>query len=231
MPQSEDWSQVAWRLEEQARSLAEVHSTADTLDGALALATDLAPCDVASVSMRRTASIETTAATDPVAQRAHTRQVEIGEGPCLETEWDERGLNVVRDLGDDNRWPRWSPEAQDLGLVSLLAVRLFTDKGTVGALDLYALTKRDYDSDDILTAQLVAARVSSVLAGARHEETLWEAIDARHDTGIAQGILMQRYSLSIDQAFAVLRRYSQQQNLKLRTLVQHVIEHRDLPPQ
>ena len=53
MPQSRDWSQVALRLEEQARSLAEVHNTADTLQGALALATDLAPCDVASVSMRR----------------------------------------------------------------------------------------------------------------------------------------------------------------------------------
>ena len=230
MPQPRDWSQVALRLEERARSLAEVHNTADTLEGALALATDLAPCDVASVSMRRTTSIETTAATHPVAQRAHTRQVELGEGPCLEAEWDERGLNVVPDLGDDRRWPRWSPEAQDLGLVSLLAVRLFTSKGTVGALDLYAFTKRDYNTDDILTAQLVAARVSSVLARTRHEETLWEAIDARHDTGIAQGIMMHRYGLSVDQAFAVLRRYSQEQNIKLRDLVRHVIEHQDLPP-
>jgi GAF domain-containing protein len=222
---------VALRLEEQARSLAEVHNTADTLQGALALATDLAPCDVASVSMRRTGSIETTAATHDVAQQAHTRQVEIGEGPCLEAEWDQRGLNVVSDLGDDNRWPRWSREAQDLGLTSLLAVRLFTSKGTVGALDLYAFDKRDYDTDDILTAQLVAARVSAVLARTRHEETLWEAIDARHESGVAQGILMHRYGLTLDQAFAVLRRYSQQQNIKLRTLVQHVIEHQDLPAQ
>ena len=71
--------------------------------------------------------------------------------------------------------------------------------------------------------------MSSVLARAQHEQTLWEAIDSRHQIGQAQGILMERYNLSADQAFAVLRRYSQEQNRKLREVANEVVSTRHLP--
>jgi GAF domain-containing protein len=225
-----NWAAMALRLEQLASELVDVHDVGDTMDGVLSLAVRLAPCDVASVSLRHSkVSLETTAASEPVAGRAHELQQELGEGPCVDVEWDDEGINIVPDVTDSTRWPRWSEKAQGLGLGSLLAVRLFTTRETIGALDLYSVERREYDNDDILVARLVAARVSAVLANLRHEETLWDAIDSRHQVGLAQGILMERYQLSAVQAFAVLRRYSQEQNRKLRLLAEDIIEKRALP--
>lgn len=80
-----------------------------------------------------------------------------------------------------------------------------------------------------MTAQIVAARVSTALSTAQNEQNLRRAIDARHEIGQAQGILMERHALSVDQAFAVLRRYSQEQNRKLREIAREVIQTRELP--
>lgn len=52
---------------------------------------------------------------------------------------------------------------------------------------------------------------------------------SRHVIGIAQGILMQRYGMGEGTAFEVLRRYSNQDNVKLRDLAQRVIAERALP--
>lgn len=54
-------------------------------------------------------------------------------------------------------------------------------------------------------------------------ETLSLAIAARHRVGQAQGILMARYGLTAEQAFAVLKRQSQATNVKLRIIADQVI--------
>jgi GAF domain-containing protein len=229
--EQKDWAHMALRLEQLAADLvADVRGVGDTLEGALELAVQMAPCDVASVSLRHgRGKLETTAASAPVAERAHERQQELGEGPCVEVVWENDDLYVVPDVGDTRRWPRWGPSAAELGLGSLLAVRLFTTQQTIGALDLYSYEPREYDVDDILAARVVAARVSVALANAQKEQGLWQAIDARHEIGQAEGILMERYGLSSEQAFGVLRRYSQEQNRKLRVIAQEVISTRRLP--
>jgi hypothetical protein len=54
-------------------------------------------------------------------------------------------------------------------------------------------------------------------------DTLQQAIAARHRVGIAQGILMARHRLSVDEAFDQLRRRSQYTNKKLRVVVDAVV--------
>jgi transcriptional regulator with GAF, ATPase, and Fis domain len=225
-----DWKHLTVRLEQLAGELVDVHDVGDALDGVLALTVRMAPCDVASVSLRHGRDgLETTAASDPVAARAHEVQQELDEGPCLDVVWDAAGVNVVPDLSDSRRWARWAGHALDLGLSSMLAVRLDTNNHTIGALDLYSRERRDYDADEVLAARVVASRVSAALAVAKREETLWEAIDARHQIGQAQGILMERYDVTADQAFGVLRRYSQENHRKLRLVADDVIASRQLP--
>lgn len=229
MGEQDDWARMALRLEQLAQELVDLHDVDETLDGALELATQMAPCDVASVSLRHGQDrIETIAASAPVAERAHERQQELGEGPCVEVDWKDGDVYVVTDMADDRRWPRWGPDASEMGLTSMIAVRLFTTRH-IGALDLYSYRARDYDTDDILAARVVAARVSAALANAQNEETLWEAIDSRNQVGQAQGILMERYGISPDQAFSVLRRYSQEENRKLQLVARELIATRDLP--
>jgi transcriptional regulator with GAF, ATPase, and Fis domain len=229
--EQKDWARMALRLEQLAADLvADVRGVGDTLEGALELAVQMAPCDVASVSIRHgRGKLETTAASATVAERAHERQQDLGEGPCVEVVWEDDDVYVVSDLASTERWPRWGPVATELGLTSMIAVRLFTTRQTIGALDLYSYGYRDYDVDDILAARVVAARVSVALANAQKEQDLWNAIDSRHEIGQAEGILMERYGLTSEQAFGVLRRYSQEQNRKVRMIAQEVIATRSLP--
>jgi AmiR/NasT family two-component response regulator len=49
--------------------------------------------------------------------------------------------------------------------------------------------------------------------------------------GAAQGIIMQRYDMTLEASFEVLRRYSSHSNRKLRDVAQLVVDQRVLPDQ
>ena len=74
-----------------------------------------------------------------------------------------------------------------------------------------------------------AARVAWWERGWKLEQNLWSAVDARNLIGQAQGILMERYSLSPDQSFSVLRRYSQSHNRKLHDIAATLVSTGELP--
>jgi AmiR/NasT family two-component response regulator len=76
---------------------------------------------------------------------------------------------------------------------------------------------------------VVAAHASVALARIRSERDLWRAIDSRHLIGQAQGILMERFKLSPERAFSVLRRHSQQHNIKLHQVAGELISTGKLP--
>lgn len=64
------------------------------------------------------------------------------------------------------------------------------------------------------------------LDAARQEvDDLRVALDSRHTIGLAQGLLMARYGLTTTQSFELLRRYSQDGNVKLRSLADDVVAH------
>jgi AmiR/NasT family two-component response regulator len=76
----------------------------------------------------------------------------------------------------------------------------------------------------------VLARHAAIALGQIEEsDNLWRAIDARKLIGQAQGILMERFDIDEEQSFAVLRRYSQVNNIKLREVARTVVETRRLP--
>jgi ANTAR domain len=78
-------------------------------------------------------------------------------------------------------------------------------------------------------AQAFAHHASLALGAAMERDNLNRAVAARHRVGLAQGILMTRRQLGADQAFALLKRESQNTHVKLRTIAQRVIETGDLP--
>lgn len=78
---------------------------------------------------------------------------------------------------------------------------------------------------DPLTAHYAAraAEAERLLAELR------AAVETRGVIGQAQGILMERFGLDADRAFGVLRRYSQDGNVKLRHVAEHLVVERQLP--
>ena len=116
----------------------------------------------------------------------------------------------------------------------MLSLNLFTDHRVLGALNLYYPSRDEFAEDEVEIAKVVAAHASVALARLRAEQDLWRAIDSRHLIGQAQGILMERFGLPPEKAFAVLRRYSQQHNIKLHDIASTLVntgalpgEHRD----
>ena len=78
-------------------------------------------------------------------------------------------------------------------------------------------------------AEAIADHASLALKAALERENLTRAMAARHRVGLAQGILMVRHQLTADQAFALLKRESQNTHVKLRAIAQTVIQTGDLP--
>jgi transcriptional regulator with GAF, ATPase, and Fis domain len=185
-------------------------------------------CDWAGITLRIGDKLETPAWTHDIALRADRLQYELDEGPCVDAVWVDE-LILVRETATDPRWPRWAPAARELGIQSVLSVRLATQKQAVGGLNLYSCLADAFDEDDVQVAHYYAAHAATALAVSHEISTLRSALQTRHSIGVAQGILMTRYQLSLDQAFEVLRRTSQQYNVKLRDLAAEVVAAHGLP--
>jgi GAF domain-containing protein len=111
----------------------------------------------------------------------------------------------------------------------MMSVRMYTDDETMGTLNTYSIKPDAFDVDDQGVAHILARHAAVALGNARKIENLWLAVDARKRIGQAQGILMERFDLTADQAFAVLLRYSQDNNVKLRVVADRLVETRELP--
>jgi GAF domain-containing protein len=160
--------------------------------------------------------------------KADALQYEFDEGPGLDAIW-ELDTYLIDNLCTESRWPRWAPSAAALGLTSVLSLRLETSSETLGALNLYATVPFAFDSTDVAVASIFARHASYALDAAQEATGLRTALRSRQLIGVAQGILMQRYQLTLDQSFEVLRRYSQDQNVKLRDVAEHLVRDGRIP--
>jgi GAF domain-containing protein len=186
-------------------------------------------CDDAGIMLVHARNqIETAAATSQRVGESHNLQIVHDEGPCLDAIEGE-GIYQSRDVGNDPRWLKWGPAVAELGIRSVLSVRLETRARRYGSLNLYADHVDAFDDDDLAVATIFVRHAAVALANAHNEEGLQVAIDARKLIGQAQGILMERFDLDADRAFEFLRRQSQTHNVKLRYVAEWVVEHRSSP--
>ncbi len=174
--------------------------------------------------MPKKGKVETRAATGDLVYELDYLQYELGEGPCVETLRDAQVVVAPR-IREDRRWPRYVPGAVEMGLRSQLAVRLHLDEeGTLGGLNLYSTTSDEIDEDAKATAELFAAHAAIALSNMNERETLNEALHTRKVIGQAIGILMERYKMSEDRAFAFLVRASSHGNIKVRDIAQGLVD-------
>ena len=78
-------------------------------------------------------------------------------------------------------------------------------------------------------ALLFARHAGAALGAAREISGLETALQSRHTIGVAQGVLMERYGLTVDAAFDVLLRSSSTTNVKLRDVAAEVVSSGSLP--
>jgi hypothetical protein len=173
--------------------------------------------------------LQTIAPTDPLVEQADRLQYELDEGPCRDSSWHRETL-ISTDLATDQRWPRWAVKVCDLGVASVLAAELTdVDDRRIGSINVYWTRPRQFTADDVAFVNIFARHAALAISRSLDEADLHVALDTRKLIGQAQGILMERYRLDESRAFEVLRRYSQDHNLKLRHVAEHLIATRQLP--
>jgi GAF domain-containing protein len=201
-----------------------------TLDRVVSLAVEtIESSDYGSISIRSGGHFETPAATDPIVLASDQLQYHLGDGPCLEAIAASESC-LINDLTADTRWPRWAQQVAELGIGSVLSVRLQGPEHTaLASLNLYARQPRAFDDTDLAIATIFARHAGVAIYGVHQHDHLMAAIQSRQLIGAAQGILMQRFSLTLDQAFELLRRYSQTYNVKLRELAENLVRSGGVP--
>ena len=221
---------VTGRVADAARALADEPTLQQTLDRVVELAVSMVDgCESAGISLISRGRIDSPAVSDPLVARGDELQYELGEGPCLDA-IREAPLVESGDIEADVRWPRWAPQvADELGVRSMLCVQLYTSETAHGALNMYATTRDAFGPDDHHLAATFAAVAAAAISAARTEEQLQSAVQTRTLIGQAQGILMERFSLSSSRAFAVLSRVSQDSNVKLVDVARQIVETRRVP--
>jgi GAF domain-containing protein len=218
----------AERFAQLAVDLHDSDGIEETVQAVVDFALQALDCSHAGVALMTGGRLEIPATTDPVVAEIYALQIGGGDGP-LTVSLREHAIVLVSDISTDDRWPDWAAKVLELGVHSVLDVPLTTSAGTVGVLGLYSTEPDAFGPDEEAIAHILARHASVAVASARQEDSLAQAIDARKLVGQAMGILMERYDLDDDRAFAVLRRYSQTTNTKLRDVAQQLIETRKLP--
>jgi GAF domain-containing protein len=180
--------------------------------------------DHAGVSVaHRDGTVETKAATSSLVRDLDQLQYSLGEGPCLHA-IEADPVVVVEDAGHDTRWPRFIEAAVDHGLRSQLGVRLYLYEQSRGGLNLYSTSSDSIEPDTVQLAELFASHAALAMGRVRVEENLNAALASRTTIGMALGLIMERYHMDQDRAFAYLTRIASSSETKLRDVADHLVK-------
>lgn len=226
----DDATQLLGGFTELARSLAAAPDEDTRLKVAVDAAVTLVTrCDHAGITINDKGSLITRASSDDLVCRANRLQAELGEGPCLAVRRDQDTL-VIPDLAVERRWPSWAPRVNEqLGVDSMMSLLVYTDEQSFGALSLYCEADDRFDADDVAVGQALAGHLSVIMAAERQIDQLGLGLHNRNIIGQAQGILMERYDMTADQAFDFLRRVSSTSNRKVAVVAAEVARTRTVP--
>lgn len=160
------------------------------------------------------------AATNPQVLQMVQAEHRTGQGPCRHVLDRANPAKVVVDVPGNQRWPSYSSEARSIGIASVVAVRLEAGGGAGRVLLLIGSNPsvhRVVDGVDVFAAHAAVA-----VAQARTYADLVGALQNRDVIGQAKGILMERHQMTSGQAFALLAKTSQDTNIMLWQVADHI---------
>ncbi|HEY4569734.1 MAG TPA: GAF and ANTAR domain-containing protein [Kribbella sp.] len=219
----------AFAFADFAIRLENLSSTAQVVEALQDAAPLLLGCGHVSLLLYRDRQLQVAGGTDESLTAATGAQLELGEGPALLV---AQGAAEVAcpDLRTEHQWPRWAPYAAGLGWRSWLCLRLARrERRCLGVLTVGSRGIEQFQGELAGRAHVLAAHLAVAIDTTQMQENMMRAQDAQMRVGQAVGVLMERYQLDADQAFSVLRRYSQDRQMKLRDVAAELLTTRRLP--
>ena len=187
--------------------------------------------DIAGVAV--TLSVDgspfTIGASSALARDVDLIQYRIGMGPCLHALHHGVGL-YVPDLGADDRWGEYGPQAAARGAASCVSIPIIVGGSPAAVFKVYSAEIDGLNQDQRDLAQNAARDVAGGVALAKHLSRQAQHIDdrsaamtTRRVIDIAIGIVMHQVNTDAVTAFGLLRSTSQNQNIKLRDVAAELV--------
>jgi hypothetical protein len=162
------------------------------------------------------------ASTDAMVDRLDQLQYSLDEGPCPDAMRHHTSV-VVDDMRTETRWPRFAPPAAETGWISQMGIEIFREAGRVGGLNLYSAQPGAFDHHTRQAATLLAIHTSVLMGKLIAVDNLTHALQTRRLIGQAVGIVMYRYLVDEQAAFAYLNRVSQNSTVKLHEVAARIV--------
>ena len=157
-------------------------------------------------------------------------QEERQAGPCRDA-YDTGEVVRVTDVREESaRWPEFSATATRLGVAGVAGIPILLDDQVIGELNLYSAEPHQWSDEDIAVARVLADVATSYVVNASKlrqqeqlSEQLQEALESRIVIEQAKGITAQQNSVSIDQAYQLMRGHARNNNASLRTVAEAIV--------
>ncbi|MGE2736481.1 GAF and ANTAR domain-containing protein [Mycolicibacterium vaccae] len=215
---------------ELAALVGDVQRRSMSIDSALSELVDSAVrhvpgAEYAAITLVEDASkVSTLAATHVHAKVLDEIQERHGDGPCLSAAWEHHTV-LIDDLGGEQRWPRYRDDAlRETPIRSVLSFEVFDNQKVLGALNFYAERPHVFGDDALDIGVVFATNIALAWTMLRRDEEFRSALASRDVIGQAKGMLMERFGIDAVHAFELLRRLSQDSNVKLAEVARQLIE-------
>ncbi len=156
-------------------------------------------------------------------------QYGFGDGPCLHA-ISTGSTVIVDDVRTDSRWPEYFEVVADHEYFAMMGVPLVLGSGGGASLNFYAANPRTFTSSaqDLAEgfATQAAKALQMVLRVSQHATTssnLLAAMESRTTIDIAIGIIMGQNRCTQREAYTMLSRASNAQNVKVREIAHRIV--------
>jgi len=189
--------------------------------------------DIVGMSMLGDDGRPTTAVyTDVESPEIDQAQYRESNGPCLEAWRNNEVVQVQRVEDCVDVYPGFAAACQEHGVRSTLSVPMTAGDVALGAMNLYSRALDGFNEGDVPFTHDLAAAGAVVLENVSAYWTAFdlgmqlnEALKSRAVIEQAKGMLMASdRRLTADDAFGMLRKASQRENLKLRDIAKRIVE-------
>ena len=157
-------------------------------------------------------------------------EIQGAQGPCLDAFSSGRAIQASAADGRA-RWPVFAPRASGEGFQVMCAVPLRVRTHVIGALNLFRGSDEPFTGIEMEIAQAMAemAAIGLIQERALRErnlltEQLQAALNSRVVIEQAKGMLAEYLTITVDDAFKLLRSYARDHNRKLSEVASDVVD-------
>jgi GAF domain-containing protein len=166
--------------------------------------------------------------TSEAADLVEVMQLAAAAGPCIDC--FRTGVAVsVREISESQQWPKFRTAAMEQGFHSVLATPMKLRGKILGTMNLFGITAGEVTARDAAVAQALAdvatigiLQERVIQEGHLIEGQLHRALDSRILIEQAKGVIANELSLSMDDAFNLLRKYARDRNLTISSVSEQV---------